>query len=294
MSFGWGEFFSIACAACWALAVVLFRRSGETLPAFELNFFKNLVGLALLIPTLAVVHGLAPPGYSGNEWGLVILSGFIGIAVADTWYLKALNYMGASRTAIVAGLFAPFVVLLSIIYLDEILRPIQYGGLVLVLGGISLVAWKQSRQEVSPQALRRGMLFGAGAVFFMAVGVVMVKEILETREFIWTVTLRLAAGVAGMALYLTIFRGWTRLMAAYRRPQPWKTIVFASVLGTYVSMILWLGGYSLTKASIASMLNETQAAFIVLFAWLILAEPLTRRKLFGLALTFTGVMVVVM
>lgn len=293
MSFGWGEFFSIACAACWALAVVLFRRSGETLPAFELNFFKNLVGLTLLIPTVLVVHGFSLPSYGGSEWGLVLLSGFIGIAIADTWYLKALNHLGASRTAIVAGLFSPFVVLLSILFLAEVLRPVQYLGLVIVLAGVGLVTWRQNRQDIAPEDLRRGLWFGVGAVFMMAVGVILVKEILETREFIWTVTLRLAAGVAGMALYLSLFRGWKKLLAAYRRPQPWVMIVFASVMGTYVSMILWLAGYRLTKASIASMLNETQAAFIVLFAWLVLAEPMNRRKLAGLALTFTGVIVVV-
>ena len=52
MSIGWGEFFALASALCWALAIILFRRSGDALPAFELNLFKNLVGFLLIVPTL--------------------------------------------------------------------------------------------------------------------------------------------------------------------------------------------------------------------------------------------------
>ena len=61
-------------------------------------------------------------------------------------------------------------------------------------------------------------------------------------------------------------------MLHYRSPQPWMTVVLPSLLGSYVSMILWLAGYKLTDASIASVLNETAGAFIVLFAWLFLKE----------------------
>ena len=64
-----GEFFSVACAAAWAMAVVLFRRSGETLPAFELNLFKNLLGVALLVVALSAVGATKVRfSHNGLEW----------------------------------------------------------------------------------------------------------------------------------------------------------------------------------------------------------------------------------
>ncbi|WP_203594737.1 EamA family transporter [Wenzhouxiangella limi] len=289
-----GEFFSVACAACWALAVVLFRRSGETLPAFELNLFKNLLASALMVPTILIFHGPALPGYSLPEWGIVLLSGLVGIAIADTWYLRALNLMGASRTGVVAMLFSPFVVLFSVLFLAESLRPLQYLGFIVVLAGVLLVTWHRNRQEISLRALRLGVAFGAGSVLLMALGIVMVKPILETHEFLWTMGVRLAAGVAGMLVYVHVGRGWQRMGIHFRASQPWPTIIFASVMGSYVSMMLWLAGYKLTQASIASVLNETASAFIVLLAWLVLGEPLTRRKLAGVSLAFAGVSLVVL
>ena len=288
-----GEFFSVACAAVWALAVVLFRRSGESLPAFELNLFKNALGVMLMIPTVWLMEGLSPPDFDVTRWFIILLSGVIGIAVADTWYLRALNLIGAARTGVVATLFSPFVIILSIVFLGEMMKAWQLAGFVLVLSGILLVTWRQKRQDVSMRALRLGVAYGAGAVLMMAIGIVMVKPVLEGEHFFWVVALRLAAGCLAMMLLVTVAGRWAVVMNRYREPQPWPTVVFASLLGSYVSMILWLAGYRLTDASIASVLNETAAAFIVLFAWLILKEPLNLRRIGGVVLTFFGVWVIV-
>jgi drug/metabolite transporter (DMT)-like permease len=287
-----GEFFSIACAAVWALAVVLFRRSGETLPAFELNLFKNLLGTLLMAITLVVLGQTAMPAFTPAEWLIVLASGVIGIALADTWYLRALNLMGAARTGITASLFSPFVVILSAIFLGERLQGWQFAGFALVLAGIVLVTWRSQRIDVSARAIRLGVFFGAGAVLMMAVGIVMVKPILEGEHFFATAGLRLAAGSLAMLGFVTATRTWPTVIARYRQPQPWPTIVFASFLASYFAMLLWLGGYRLAPASIASVLNETAAAFIVLFAWWMLSEPLSLRRLAGLGLTFSGVVLI--
>ncbi|MEI2420643.1 DMT family transporter, partial [Arthrospira platensis SPKY2] len=114
--------------------------------------------------------------------------------------------------------------------------------------------------------MRQGAIFAAGSVLLMAIGIVMVKPILETHEFLWTVGVRLLAGALGMLIFVSMARGWRQLLLHYRSPQPWSTIVAASLLGSYISMIFWLAGYKLTQASIASVLNETTVIFIVIFA----------------------------
>lgn len=288
-----GEFFAVACAAVWALAVVLFKRSGETLPAFELNLFKNLLGVAMLLPTVLLVEGAGLPNFSLHQWGVVVLSGIVGIAVADTWYLRALNLMGAARTGVVASLYSPFVVVLSMLFLGETLAGWQLAGFVLVLGGILLVTWRSNRMDVSLRALRLGVFHGAAAVLMMAIGIVMVKPILEGEHFFATAGLRLVAGSVAMLLFAAITGSFGRMLQRYRQPQPWPTIVLASVLASYLSMILWLAGYRLAPASIASVLNETAAVFIVLLAWWLLGESLSPRRAAGVALTFSGVCAIV-
>lgn len=288
---GWGEIFALASAVTWALAVVLFRRSGESLPPFELNLFKNCLGIVLLVPTILIVNGPVLPDYGARDVGLVLASGLIGIALADTWYLKALNLMGAGRTGIVASLFSPFVILLSTVFLGERMLFWQWFGFCLVISGVLLVTWRANRSALDSADVEKGAVYGVLSMLTMAVGVVMVKEILETRPFLWTVELRMLGGLAGMLVFIAVRGAWASTIAAFRRPQPWLTIISASFLAAYLALILWLAGYKLIDASIASILNETSGVFIVLLAWIMLGEKMNGRKLAGISLTVLGVLV---
>lgn len=291
---GWGEFFALTSALGWALAVILMRRVGETLPAFELNLFKNSFGMLLLIPTIVLFGGSGLPGYSMIELIVVFLSGVIGIAVADTWYLRALNLMGAGRTAIVASLFSPFVILLSTVFLGERMVLWQWFGVFLVIAGVLLVTWRVNHSSIEAVDIKKGAIFGVAAIFTMALGIVMVKEILEARPLLWTMQLRLGGGVAGMLLYMFIRGQWQSVKANFKKPQPWLRIINASFLAAYLCLILWLAGYKLIDASVASILNETNVVFIILLAWLMLGEAITWRKAAGIALTVGGVLIMVL
>jgi drug/metabolite transporter (DMT)-like permease len=169
----------------------------------------------------------------------------------------------------------------------------QWIGFSLVISGVLLVTWRVHRSEVDADDLRRGSLYGVGAMFMMAVGIVMVKEVLETRPFLWTVELRMVGGIAGMLVVMMFGGRWQRAKQSFTEPQPWGTVIGASFLAAYVALILWLAGYKLIDASVASALNETNGTFIVLLAWLMLGEKISRRKLVGVSLTLTGVIVMV-
>jgi drug/metabolite transporter (DMT)-like permease len=290
----WGEVFALGSAISWALAVVMLRQQGRLLPAFELNLFKNVLGFLLFIPTLWLMEGLSLPEYSLQDLGIALLSGYLGIAVADTWYLRALNLMGASRSGIATSLLSPFVILLSVLFLGESLGGWQIPGLILVLSGILLVTWKHNRSEVDHESVRKGAQYAIGAVFLMAVGIVMVKEILETRPFLWTVEIRLFGGLFGMIAVMVIRRRVAAVRASFSMPLPWAQITIASLLSSYIAMMLWLAGYKLIPASKASILNESAVAWIVLFAWLVLGESLSLRKVLGLMLTMTGVAIMLL
>jgi len=291
---GWGEFFALASALGWALAVIMMRRIGETLPAFELNLFKNSFGMLLLVPTILLVSGLELPGYSPFELGVVFLSGVIGIAVADTWYLRSLNLMGAGRTAIVASLFSPFVIMLSMVMLGERIVTWQWLGILLVISGVLMVTWKVKYSTLDATDIRKGAIYGVAAIFMMALGIVMVKEILEARPLLWTMELRLAGGVVGMVFYMFLKGQWQSVKSNFQKPQPWLPIIGTSFLAAYLCLILWLAGYKLIDASVASILNQTNVVFILVLAWLMLGEKITRRKLAGILLTVGGVLIMVL
>lgn len=293
MTFGLGELFALSSAICWATAIILFKHSGETLSASALNLFKNILATFLLVPTALFVEGIQLPQLDANQWTIVAISGFIGIALSDTWYFLALRKVGAGNTAIVSSLYSPFVIVLSVLFLNETLHWTQFIGFSMVLIGIILVTWQRNRKNVDTPVLWQGLALAAGAVFLNAVGVVMVKRILEGDGFFWIISLRLIGGIFGSIGLLLVGQKFLKVVTELKQPRDWRILIIASVLGTYISMILWLSGYKYTDAIIASVLNETSVLFIVLFAWIFLKEEVSRRRLTGVVLAFLGVLVFV-
>ena len=49
-----GEILSLLTAVFWAVAVILFKKSGETVHPLGLNLFKNALGFLLILITLGV------------------------------------------------------------------------------------------------------------------------------------------------------------------------------------------------------------------------------------------------
>lgn len=294
---GWGEFFALASPMAWAAALVIFRRTGETLGPFALNLLKNVSALALMLLTLigwALYTGAGWPSFTGAELAIILASGVLGMALGDTLYFRTLNLVGAGRAGVIGSLLSPFVIIVSAVLLGERLVAWQWAGFALVMAGILVVTLKRYRTEVSPQALRLGLGIGVVAVACMALGVVMVKPLLEQGPFLWVLVLRLAGGVLAMVCVIAWRQDWGRLLASYRTPQPWRMTAVGCFLGGYGGTLLWLAGYKLIPASEASIYNESQLIFMVLFAWWFLGEELNARKIAGVLLTLGGVLIMLL
>lgn len=290
---GLGEFYSIACAMAWAVAVILFKRSGESLGPFALNLFKNLLALAMFALTLAVLPSATWPDFPADAWVLMLVSGLIGIGIGDTLYFQALNRIGAARVGIAGMLYSPFVIVLSMLFLGERLAMQQWLGVLAVLAGVVLV---NRPDRAAPVVGREGLIglgFAAGAIALMAIGIVIAKPLLQTYDFLWVVSVRLAGGVIGMLVVVAVRRNAGTLWRAYRHVRHWPSILIGSVMGTYVAMLLWLAGYKYTLASVAAVLNETAAVFILILAAIFLKDRLRGVQLLGTAVAAGGVALVV-
>lgn len=287
LSFGLGETFALLSALAWAVGVILYRKLGAYLPPLQLNFIKNTLVLLMLAAALPLVHGLALPDISASEIAIAVASGVIGLALADTLYLKALNQLGAGRMGIIGNLYSPFVIALSFVFLGERLGPLQLVGFVLVSSGVLLVSGKRER-EAGGASVLSGVLLGVLAILLMAVAIVMVKRVLEAQPLVWVSLIRMAGALVGIVLIAGV-RGELGKLDPRRMRVHWPTLLLAAFVGQFLSTLFWLGGYKYTDAMIAAIINESSSAFIVLLAWLWLREPMDRRRAGGIALAMAGV-----
>jgi drug/metabolite transporter (DMT)-like permease len=287
-----GEILALSCALLWATAVILFRKSGETVAPSGLNLFKNVLALILFIPTSLALSVPLFPQVSTGDYLLVLASGIIGLSVSDTLFFRSLNLLGAELSAIVDCLYSPFIIGLSVIFLHERMNLLQIFGVLLILSAVLSVSSIREKKYISRHNLILGVLLGVLAMATMAVGIVMIKPVLEKTPLLWVTEVRLFAGCVGLGVYLLLHPRGKEIMQSVFTIRNWQYMIPGSFIGAYLSMVIWLGGMKYTQASIASALNQTSNIFVFILAAILLREPVTLIRVVAIILAFSGAFIV--
>jgi len=287
-----GEFLSLATALVWACAVVLLRRSGDSLSPFELNLFRVGTSSVLLLVVLALAGEPLLPARPTTDYLLLAFSAVVGIVVSDTLFHHSLNLMGAGISAVVDCLYAPFVALAALVVLGERLGPWQLVGMALVVGGVLVT----TRALPPPGSTRRDLVVGIGwgvlAMATLAAGLVAAKPVLARAPVVWVVTFRQLVSLAVLLATTALSPTLRPALAVFRPRRDWRFALPAAVLGSFVALLLWLAGMKYAAAGVAAVLNQTSTIFVLVLAAVFLKEPFTLRRWMAAALAVAGIVLV--
>lgn len=283
---------ALTCAFTWSVSVILFKQS-EGASTLSINVFKNVVALVLLGTTL-LVTGTAGVERSGADWARLLVSGVIGIALADVVFFAALRRLGPGLLAVVECAYAPQVVLLAVVMNGEALSWGFGVGAALVLCGVAIVTIQPGAVGVAQSGLLPGILLALLAISLMAFGIVLAKPALASGHLVEVSFIRVAAGNAALALWVAPMRARGEILSILRPSAVWRTLLPASILGSYVSMILWIGGNKYTSASVAGVLNQLTTVFTLILARIFLGERLTPRRVVGGGAALAGALVILL
>ena len=299
-----GETYALLAAMTWAMALVLFKRSGESIPPVSLSLFKNVVAGILFALTLLIASALPVESiresvglsflasmHSGDLC-ILLLSGIVGIALADTLLFISLDRIGVGLVAVVECTYAPLVFFFAWLMLAEGVGPFDVAGGAMVLCGVAISSTHAPPPGRTRGQLLFGMSLGVVAIALMAWGIVLAKPVLEYTPLLPATMLRLAGGTVILAVLMAVSPRRRAHFAVFKPAAVWRTCIPASILGTYFAMIFWVGGFKYAKASVAAILNQTSTVFALVLATLILKEPFTRRKLAAAVVAFCGVAIV--
>jgi len=336
-----GEACALLAALTWSVSVILFKRS-EAVTPLAMNLFKNTVAAVLLGLTLGalLLGGFTelPLQRSQADWARLLFSGVLGIAASDTLIFMALRRLGASLLAVVDCIYAPTIVVLSVVVLHEPVPAAFLAGGALVVGGVLLTVTERIPEQpevaapaepaeapaasvaapidtqadpqteappapLDPRERAVGVAFGLAGIAAMASGVVLAKPALASGDLVEVTLVRLLAGVVALLFWVTLKpligldpggAARAEVLGVLGRRDVWRTLIPASVLGTYVAMLFWLGGFKWAPVSVASVLNQTSTVFIVVLAAIFLAEPLTRGRTVAVVLGVGGSVLVLL
>lgn len=122
-------------------------------------FFAFLFGALvwnIIHPPLEAFHHT----YTSIQWGWIFYISFLGTLLPFGLYLKGVSYIRAARASITATLEPISAGILSAVFLNELLGPLQILGGVMVIAAVILLQLKQGVDEKAPAVIRARLAKG--------------------------------------------------------------------------------------------------------------------------------------
>lgn len=287
-----GEIAALSAAFIWAVATIIYARTGNRAPALFLNLVKGTIAVAMLGVTILVL-GDAAPELTTSQWLWLAGSGVVGISIGDSAYFSAIKRVGPSQTLLIESLAPPLTGVLALFFLHEAIGFWAWTGIFLTMSGILWVVTEHHPQQKSINL--PGLGFATLAALCQATGMVMSRQVMVTTDItpLWAALIRLAA--ASLVLWtllpllkpeIVLRRECWRAIGAARNG--WAFFTLAVFLGTFLGIWLQQAALKLTDAAIAQTLISVSPLFALGLA-VLAGHKVSRRSLVGALITLAGV-----
>jgi len=146
---GWGELLILGCVVCWSSFTVLGKITMKNLKPIIAITYACLAGtLILILPTYqeGVLQNFMQ--YSIEVWLSVFALGFLGTALAFTWFYEGIDKIGPSRAGIFINFVPIFATLMAVLILHEKLSPSLVVGAIFVVSGVYLTNYQAKNTKI--------------------------------------------------------------------------------------------------------------------------------------------------
>jgi drug/metabolite transporter (DMT)-like permease len=291
-----GELAALGAATMWSISAIFFTISGRRIGSVVVN----RVRLALAVLFVGVTHWLLfgtpfPTGADPYRYLWLAISGVIGLVIGDSLLFQSYVLVGPRLGVLMLSLAPIFSTLLAWALLGETLTPLELAAIAVALGGMSWVVLERGRggadQSISRGDYIRGILFGAGAGFCQAAGLVTAKRgLVGDFPALSGVMVRMTVAMAVMWLLAGLQREIARSIRAPLQDRiAGRAVVIAALIGPFVGVWLSLIAVQSALVGVASTLMAmTPVISLPLVHWLY-HEQVSRRAVAGTLVAMAGV-----
>ena len=284
-----GEIAALTAALLWALSSVVYSRLGINIAPLQLNLYKGIIAIALIVLTLVIQEGDFSD-LSLSTLALLSFSGVVGIGLGDTAYFAALNSLGARRTLLLETASPPMGALLASIFIGEKLTYLAWCGILLTVLGIAWVI--SERNPVDNTSLSQsGIVYGILAAIAQATGAVISRFALIQSDIspLASTLIRLLGGtviVLGLLLFpISITPAKTKWRLSWRSL---GIIAIAATGSTYLGIWLQQTSLKFAPTGIAQTFLATSPLFVLPIVAL-QGERISWRALLGVIVSLGGI-----
>ncbi len=217
----------------------------------------------------------------------VIVLGMTGIFLYNVMFFKGLKIVEASRASLIIATCPVFIAIFSILFLKEKMTLVKVCGIIISVFGAVVVISKGNLSQIFKGGFGLGEFYFLVCVVSWATYSLIGKALM--RDLSPLVLVSYSSVVGAVALFFPAFyEGLTLNIAGYSY-KDWLSIFYLAVLGTVVGFVWYYQGVEKIGPVKAGLFINFVPIFAILFAFIILDEPVTASLVTGAILVVSGV-----
>ena len=294
-----GELAALGAAISWAIAPIFYRNALVNTNPISANIIRCVTN-GIVLTVFLVAFGLSGILASLPPWVLIftVISGVIGLGVADTLYMWGIKILGVSRAVPLASTFPLFGLIWATWLLGQPLSVITLTGAAIILLGIWLLSRKNHAETTNNKGkmVLLGVIASLGTAVIWSISLTMMNIVvssgvvgLDTNYGI--VTLR----IASIAVLLTVFSPFIDKGHGFLKISK-KVIVLLCAGGLIANGLGWLlMNYSFlcTSEAAAVTISSASPLFAALAGFLFFREKATLLQILGVISVVAGIILII-
>ncbi len=293
-----GEFYALITALLWVFGALIFESLGKKNGADSINILRLMFALVFLsIFTFFSRNLVLPTDATTEAWLWLLLSGVVGFAIGDLFLFKAFVMIGARVSMLIMSLAPPVAAFLGWIILGETLTNFQFFGIIVTLLGVTIVVIQKDsgKDENGKKKLKKlkypiiGILLALGGAIGQGAGLVLSKIGMGEYDAFAASQIRIMAGIAGLAIYITFSKGWQKVINPLKKPKTIALIATGSVVGAFLGISFSLLAIQNTNTGVASTIMAIQPILLIPASVIAFKEKVTFIEIVGAIIAVCGV-----
>lgn len=286
-----GVIAALITAILWSGTSIAFAEASIRVGSMYVNVTRMFFAIICLSVTIIAIG--APIDISITQFVNLVISGFIGLAVGDSFLFKAYRLIGARISMLIMSVAPAIAALLAYFFLNERISFLGVAGMFVTILGIALVVIQRKELPTSEYKVDYTGLFYAfmGAVG-QGVGLIFAKLAFNESDinpFVATFA-RIISALIIIYPLVAMTRRFNKPVQKFRENK--KGLIFTvvgSIIGPYLGITFSLISISHTKVGIASTIMAMPPIIMLPMVKYYYKEKLSWKSIIGAFIAVAGI-----
>lgn len=277
----------VLVAAIWGGQYSAGRVLAEALPWFTSSALRFVVATVILV-VLAYVWEGGLPRLDGRRFATMLALAFSGVFVFNVCFFAGLERVSAGRGALIMALNPVMTALGARLLFGERMSRLRMSGIALAVAGVVVVITRGELGALARGAIGLGELLLFGSVLGWVSYTLMQRVVPGGMTALGVTAWASLLGMLMLVACAAFERPWAAL--ATLPPSGWGAIAYLGALGTVVAFLWFYQGVQRIGPARAAVFLSFVPVFGVIFAALVLGEPILASMIVGGAMVVGGVL----